>query len=377
VSISTNPSARPWPAILWPTATLALACLLIQNPAHQPQISLTVCFAAWGADMALALLLALDPLTARLGLPVAAFFFPMPIFLRASSFSRFGLMVLMAVPCVIATASHFAPPKPGFRTRPAYFFSWFGTKTIAPRPRRLDIKSLLHFIVAAAILALALAILRTVAPAGPSLLLRWLAGGIAVFCFGETISGSHDFLNAMLGLDAPAPMRSPVLSASINEFWTRRWNVALSELLFHPLIFAPLARRGLVVKALFAAFGVSALLHTLVCFMALGRWPISLAFGAFFLVQPLLILAERALNIRRWPILSARIWTLGTLAVTSPLFVEPITQVFTPALDAAPNALGPTLVMLAVVLCINLFLSLGQLVFCLPASASPSLRLHL
>jgi Membrane bound O-acyl transferase family len=344
-------------------ATCLLAGQLAANLAHPPQISLTAGIAIWLADLALVLLMALHPFTARLSLPVASFFFPTPIFLHASPFSRFALMVLMGVPFVITVASRFAPTKPGCGARLAFFFSWFGTKTIQPRARSLDFKSLLHFIIAAVVFALALAVLRTASPAGPSLLLRWLACGIAAFAFAETITASHDFITALLGLDAPALMRSPALSASVSEFWTRRWNVALSQLGFRPLFFAPVARHGPVL-ALFAAFAASAIAHTLVCFMALGRWPISLAFGAFFLVQPLLILAERALNVRRWPILPARIWTLTALAVTSPLFVEPMTQIVMPDLAAVPNVLGPTLGMLAVAIGLNLFVALGQLVFC-------------
>ena len=260
-------------------ATCVLAGRLAANLAHPPQISLAAGIAIWFADMLLALLFALHPLTARLSLPVASLFFPMPIFLDASPLSRFALMVLMGVPFIIAIASCFAPPKPGRWIRLAFFFSWFGTKTIEPRARNLDLKSLLQFVIAAVVFAAALAMLRTAAPAGPALLVRWLACGIAIFSLAEMITASHGFLTALLGLDAPSLMRSPFLSASVNEFWTRRWNVAMSELGFRPLLFAPLARHGMV-PALFAAFGASAVAHALVCFVALGRWPVSLAFGA-------------------------------------------------------------------------------------------------
>jgi hypothetical protein len=77
-------------------------------------------------------------------------------------------------------------------------------------------------------------------------------------------------------------------------------SVAASALGFRPLVFAPLARRGIAL-ALFAAFFASAVSHTLLAYMAMVRWKISLVCGAFFVVQPLLILAERRMNVRRWP----------------------------------------------------------------------------
>jgi hypothetical protein len=74
-------------------ATCLLAGQLAANLAHPPQISLTAGIAIWLADLALVLLMALHPFTARLSLPVASFFFPTPIFLHALPFSRFALMV--------------------------------------------------------------------------------------------------------------------------------------------------------------------------------------------------------------------------------------------------------------------------------------------
>lgn len=184
--------------------------------------------------------------------------------------------------------------------------------------------------------------------------------------FAEMATASHDFLTSLIGINAPSLMRSPILSTSVGEFWTERWNVTTSKLVFRPLFFAPLARYGIVL-AMFAAFFASGVAHALLAMMTIGNLKLQLAFGVFFLVQPLLILAERGLKVRRWPTSAARVWTLTALAVTSPLFVEPTIQAITPNLEATDNMLLPTICVLGFALVISLFFNVGQIVFCLKA----------
>jgi hypothetical protein len=280
-------------------------------------------------------------------------------------------MCFLAIPFTIAAAALFAPSGADFRGRLAFFFSWLGTKTIQLRPRTFDAMSLLCLAMATAAFAAALAVVESVPPVDFWVPIRWLACGFAFLAFGEMVTASHDFLTAMMGLTAPSLMRSPVLSVSLNEFWTRRWNMAASELGFRALCFTPLARRGIVL-ALFAAFFASAVAHTLLCVLALGRWGISILNGAFFLLQPLLILAERRMNVRRWPIASARVWTWAALAVTSPLFVEPVIQIITPTLRAMNSVLIATMIVLGYTICGNLFISLSALLFC--QKVAPQIR---
>ena len=128
-----------------------------------------------------------------------------------------------------------------------------------------------------------------------------------------------------MGVNVPLLFESPFRSASLGEFWTRRWNIAASEL-FRRFSFAPLARRS-VALAVVAAFVVSAAAHALLAYAVLGRWRISLVCGVFFLVQPVLILTERAVGVRRWPKSAGRLWTFAALAIASPLFVEPALQI--------------------------------------------------
>lgn len=306
---------------------------------------------------------------------ISGLFLAVPCFLRASPLDRFVLMVCTAFIFVIATALLLAPQDASFRGRLAFFFSWLGTRNIYRRKRRFDLGSFFRLIAATVVLAAGLVCLRTVSATGPSILLRWFAGGFVALAFAEMVTASHDWLKALAGVSAPALMRSPFLSTSVNEFWTKRWNVAASQMGFRPLFFTPVARYS-VVLALFSAFFASAVAHALLAFMATERWRISLLCGAFFMVQPLLILAERILDLRRWPMTARRVWTLTTLGLTSPLFVEPMLQVIGPPLAAADNVLTPTIVTIGVALAVNLVLLSGQLAFCVKRPPVQSNRLR-
>ena len=181
--------------------------------------------------------------------------------------------------------------------------------------------------------------------------------------FAEMATASHDFFTSLMGISAPSLMRSPILSTSIGEFWTKRWNVASSELVFRLFFFRPIARYDTTL-ALFVAFFASAVGHALLALMAMGRLNLAIACGVFFLVQPLLILAERRMKVRRWPTSAARAWTLTALAITSPLFVEPFIQLIVPSLKTTDNVLLPTICVFAFALIVNFFFNAGQLVFC-------------
>jgi hypothetical protein len=352
-----------WKKLLWPIATVILGALVSINPFYAPQFTLEVGIAVWVADMALVLICLKHPITGRLAILVAGLCFAVPCFLRATPLARGLLMCCMAFPFAIAVAALFGPPTAGFRARLAYFFTWLGTQKIEHRARSFDAASLFRLITATAVFSLALACAKTAPAFGFWLLVRWLAGGIMIFAFAEIATMGHDFLATLLGLRAPALMRSPFLSTSVGEFWAKRWNVAASALWFRPLLFSPLARYG-VVLALFAAFFASAVGHLCLAYMATVRWKISIACGAFFLVQPLLILAERRMKVHRWPTTAARVWTLSALAITSPLFVEPAIGIIAPSWGAKDTVLTPTMFALGFAIIVNVFFLIGQLVSC-------------
>jgi len=362
--MNANPKSSNRKKILWVVVPVVLGALVATNPFYEPHIPLPVGIAAWFADLAIVLILSVHPVTARLGILISGLFFAVPCFLWASSLSRGMLMCCMGFPFTIAAAPLFAPRTADFRRRLAYFFTWMGMRKIERRIRSFDIVSLFRLIISTVVFAVGLACIKTVSAVGLWLLVRWLGGGITIFAFAEMVTASHDLLTTLMGIKAPALMRSPFLSTSVAEFWAKRWNVAASELGFRPLCFTPLARHGIVL-ALFAAFFASAVAHMLLVYTAMGRWRISIICGAFFVVQPLLILAERGMKVRCWSTTAARVWALVALGVTSPLFVEPAIQLIAPSLSATDNVLLPTIAMLGFAVIVNVFFSMGQLVFCL------------
>ena len=349
--------------IFWPLAA-ALACTVAAvNPFFHPQIPPAACALAWFADLAMVLLLSIHPLTARLGVVIAGVFLAIPCYVVTLPLIRAWLILGMAIPLLIALVPIYSPPTTDFSGRLAFLFSWFGTRKIQRRTPGLDIPSLIRLVLAAVVFGLALAGIGMISPSGFGWPIRWLAGGIMIFSVGEMFAASQGLLTKSMGISAPPFMRSPYLAASISEFWSRRWNVATSQLMFRALCFRPAARGGMV-AGLFAAFAASAIVHALLAYAAQGRWGLALVFGAFFLVQPLLILAERAMDVRHWPLPAARIWTLTALAITSPLFVEPMIQVATSTFHAVGTLWLPTLATVCSTLIFNGVVALGQLKLC-------------
>ena len=346
--------------VIWPVVGIVIGALARTNPFYEPHITLEVGVTAWFVDMVLVLILSCHPFTARVGVLVAGLFMAVPCFLRALPVFRFFLMCGMAFAFAVAALQLFAVPTAGFRGRLAYVFNWLGTREVKRRARCFDAVSLLQLIVATLVLAAATAAVKAVSPSGIWWPARWLAGGILLLSFAEMMTAGHYFLTALMGISAPALMRSPYLSASIREFWAERWNPAASALVFGKYFFAPLARRG-VGLALFAAFLGSAVAHVLLLYLAAGRWGISLMWGTFFLVQPLLIAVERWMNVRRWRPAAGRAWTLTVLAITSPLLVEPALQLIEPSWGTPDKVLLPTIRVLGLVIFVNVFVSLGSL----------------
>ncbi len=349
-----------WKKLIWPVAGIAFGALARTNPFYAPQIPLNIGVTAWLVDVVLVLICSFHPCAVRVGVLVAGLFLAVPCLLRPLPMFRFLLMCGMGSTFALAVLQLFPTPAAGFRGRLAYIFTWLNTREVKRRERRFDAASVLHLIGATLVLAAAFASVKGVSPSGIWWLARWLAGGIMFLAFAEMTTAGHDFLTAVMGIEAPALMRSPHRSASLGEFWSERWNPAVSTLVFGRCFFAPLARRG-VGLALFAAFFASAVAHGLLLGMATRRWGISLMWGAFFLVQPLLIAVERRMKVRRWQPMAGRAWTLAGLGIASPLFVEPALQLMEPTWGPPDNVLLPTVQVLGFVMLLNGLVSLGSL----------------
>jgi hypothetical protein len=142
-----------------------------------------------------------------------------------------------------------------------------------------------------------------------------------------------------LGVVAPPLMGWPLASASIAEFWGRRWNRAFRDLT-HRFLFRPLAKRLGPRRGLFAGFLVSGLIHD-----AIISLPAAGGYGGptgFFLIQAVGIFADRSRIGRRLGLGSGwtgRAFTLLLLLGTAwllfhPPFVERIVLPFFIALGA-------------------------------------------
>jgi alginate O-acetyltransferase complex protein AlgI len=113
-----------------------------------------------------------------------------------------------------------------------------------------------------------------------------------------------------LGVPCDALFRAPLRSASLAEFWGRRWNLAFSEMTAIA-VYRPLSPRLGRASALLAAFLLSGLLHE----MAISL-PVRAGFGLpllYFALHGMLVLVERA-RAR-----AGRLWTIGWLLLPLPL----------------------------------------------------------
>jgi hypothetical protein len=158
------------------------------------------------------------------------------------------------------------------------------------------------------------------------LLLRWLAGTIGLYCSVEVAVGMIRGGYALGGIIVPPVHVDPILSRSVSEFWGRRWNLVVHEMLATHC-FRPLARRGHPVLGVLAAFLGSAVVHFWLIFVPLGVL-YATTMAAFFVLQGVLMLVERPLRVRRWRRPFAHTWTVVCVLGTSPLFTEPMLQVF-------------------------------------------------
>jgi hypothetical protein len=151
---------------------------------------------------------------------------------------------------------------------------------------------------------------------------KWSA--TAIFFLGSSLLvhfGAFDLLAGMwrnVGVACEALFRAPWLAQSLSEFWSRRWNLAFSEMtaiaVYRPLS-GTVGRGG----ALMASFLVSGVLHE----MAISL-PVRAGFGlptAYFALHGLRVLVERHLARLNRPIGGwvGRVWTLAWLVVPLPI----------------------------------------------------------
>jgi hypothetical protein len=159
---------------------------------------------------------------------------------------------------------------------------------------------------------------------------EWLA--TALFFLGSSFFvhfGVFDLLAAAWrarGVACDELFRAPWKAQSLSEFWSKRWNLAFSEMT-SIAIYRPLSRSIGRNGAMLAAFIVSGLLHE----MAISL-PVKSGYGlptAYFALHGGLVWIERERARRGQPVRGTlgRIWTLGTLIIPLPiLFHRPFLE---------------------------------------------------
>jgi hypothetical protein len=122
------------------------------------------------------------------------------------------------------------------------------------------------------------------------------------------------------GVNAGYLFKSPLKSRSLTEFWSKRWNLAFSEMVAI-VIFKPLKNKIGQIGAVLAGFAFSGILHELALSL-----PVSTGYGLpflYFLIQGILVILEKVLlnhqiYILQRPVIG-KIWTLFWVIVPAPL----------------------------------------------------------
>ncbi len=154
---------------------------------------------------------------------------------------------------------------------------------------------------------------------------RWVCGAGLMYTGVEAALALTRVLYGLVGIDLRPLHDDPIRSRTISEFWNRRWNRIVHGFLKQN-VFEPVARRGHAAWGRVLVFLLSGFLHFYIMWPGVGLYWAGVM-GLFFLVQVPLLWAERALKVARWSSLWGRVWTLGWLSASSPLFVEPMMRI--------------------------------------------------
>jgi hypothetical protein len=280
-------------------------------------------FAIWLAVAALVALCAATRRGARAALACALVVLPLPYLVDgpAAARSMLALGTVWTFVRGIDLALDFPPTN--WRARLIHMFAIVDTRLVARRdvrvaPRTVGALVLSIVVGAAAAAALVATLGLTGARRYPA---RWLAAAMLIAACFELVTSLFRIESAMLNLDAPVLQNAPHLARSVAEFWSSRWNLVVGRVL-RDRVFVPLARRSSR-RALFVTFAVSGVVHAYVVGAGAGAAAAALNAG-FFLLQPILLAAERAMGVRAWPAWAGSAWTMGSLLALSPLFVEPV-----------------------------------------------------
>ncbi|RCV06282.1 LOW QUALITY PROTEIN: hypothetical protein SETIT_1G150600v2 [Setaria italica] len=122
--------------------------------------------------------------------------------------------------------------------------------------------------------------------------------GIYIYCFLDFLLPCLAALGRALGMGLEPQFHKPYRSASLQDFWGRRWNLMASAVL-RPAVYVPV-RAGLGAPAgVLATFLVSGLMHEVIAYDITFRLPTG-QLTAFFLLHGASVCTEKWCA-RRWP----------------------------------------------------------------------------
>ncbi len=153
--------------------------------------------------------------------------------------------------------------------------------------------------------------------------LRALSGGVYCMLSLELFGRAVQAYMAPLGLRTPVLMDSPLRAASLREFWGRRWDVVIQELLAR-YVFRPARAAGWPSwLAISATFFASGLVHTWPLYMAGLGLGDAASVMAYFGSQALAIAVERAAIPSAAPDWVRTAFVLAATCAPLPLIVSP------------------------------------------------------
>ncbi|KAL6640231.1 hypothetical protein ACP70R_022080 [Stipagrostis hirtigluma subsp. patula] len=115
--------------------------------------------------------------------------------------------------------------------------------------------------------------------------------GVFIYCFLDSLLPCLAATGRALGMELEPQFDRPYLSASLRDFWGRRWNLMASAVL-RPAVYAPVRARVGAAAGVLATFLVSGLMHEVVTYYITFRAPTG-QLTAFFLLHGASVCAER------------------------------------------------------------------------------------
>ena len=225
------------------------------------------------------------------------------------------------------------------RARIWHLLAVFDTRRARPMKRTLDGGWVLSACFFSIVMSLGAAAVILINPVdNGTWLLRWLCAAIYVYGSIDLVASLHQVGYRLAGYSVPRLHDHPILSRNLNEFWGRRWNLLVHDLMSR-YAFRPLVRRGYGRLGLFAGFLLSALLHMWITVVPLGiAWSLSMA--SYFVIQGVGILLERPLSVGRWRPIVGRAWTVAWTLLPAPLLLEPIIRMLLSSYAPTPAIFG-------------------------------------